>query len=186
MKKRRKPMVVVNFLAQPGAGKSTSAAATFARLKNKGCNVELINEFAKQLVYAKRQHEMGNQVYMLAKQYKKMKDIDDYEHVPLILTDSPILLGLLYSQHLPYYKELKKLAFKLHEGFKNVNVLVRRVKPYNPSGRNQTEKESDALVGKIKKLGIKFDYIIDGDKKGQKAFAKVIYKKFKKRIKIKN
>lgn len=178
-------MLSVNFFAQPSAGKSTSAAYLFAYLKNRGCNVELINEFAKQMVYSKRQAEMGNQVYMLAKQHKKMKDVEDYEHVPMVMTDSPIILGLLYSDHLAYYQELRALAFKLHRGFRNINVLVNRVKPYNKSGRNQTEEESDALIPKIRKLGVRFHYTMNGDEKGQRAFSKLIFQKYKDKIKVK-
>lgn len=177
-------MLVINFAAQPAAGKSTSAAFLFSYLKNRGCNVELITEYAKQLVYSRRLPEMSNQIYMLAKQYKRMKDIEEYGHVPMVVTDSPILLGMLYSQGLQYFPELFALAKKLHGEFENVNVLVRRVKPYNPSGRNQTAEQSDALVPSIKDIGLSFDYEINGDEAGQKAFAEEMYMCFGDRLKI--
>lgn len=180
-------MLSLNLFAQPGAGKSTTAATVFAHLKNRGCNVELVNEFAKQLVYSGRQGEMRNQVYMLAKQYKKMEDLDSYKHVPMIVTDSPLLIGLMYSQSLFYYKELEALTRALFNSpsFENINVLVNRVKPYNPSGRNQTEAESDALIEKVKSLGVHFHYVINGDEEGQRGLADIIYKTYGDRLKIK-
>lgn len=180
-------MLVLNLFAQPGAGKSTTAATVFSYLKNRGCNAELVNEFAKQMVYSGRQHEMRNQVYMLAKQYKRMEDLEAYNHVPLVVTDSPLLLGLLYSEHLSYFSELRALTHKLFNSpsFENVNVLVNRVKPYNPSGRNQTEAESDALIEKVKALGVQFHYSINGDEEGQRAFAELIYQTYGDRLKIK-
>ena len=179
-------MISVNLFAQPGSGKSTTAAFVFAYLKNRGCNVELVSEFAKQLTYQKRQHEMSNQVYLLAKQYKKMKDIESYGKVPMIITDSPILIGLMYARDLDYYYQLSELTLKLHGQFTNVNVLVNRTKPYNPSGRNQTEEESNALAEKVLELPVSFDYRINGDENGQKAFAKkmlALYKLVDKKAK---
>lgn len=170
-------LTVVNFAAAPGSGKSTSAAQCFAYFKNRGANVELLNEYAKQLVYSRRQAEMGNQVYMLGKQYKKQMDIAEYGKVPMVFTDSPLFLGLLYSEHLSYFTELKAITYALYYQFDNINVLVNRVKPYNPSGRNQTEEESDALQSKVKALGLHFDYEINGDEAGQIAFAQKLFAK---------
>ena len=53
--------------------------------------------------------------------------------------------------------------------YENKNYLVLRTKPYNPSGRHQTQEESDALGEPIKNLlkdrNINFE-CINGDKKG--------------------
>lgn len=178
-------MISVNFYGQPSAGKSSSAMQVASYLKNRGCNVEYVNEFAKELVYAKRLHEMANQVFMFASQYKKMDDVDRYEKVPMIITDSPILLGLVYSDHLDYFEELSALIRKIHPKYENIDVMVRRVKPYNPSGRNQTEAESDALVQKVRSLIPKFDYEIDGDEESQRKFAQFLLETYGDRIEIK-
>lgn len=173
-------MISINLYAQPGAGKSTTAAKVFSYFKNKGYNIELITEYAKQLVYSRRQSEMTNQIYLLAKQYKKMKDIEEYGHVPVVVTDCPLKLGLIYCKKLPYFKEFKALVKKLDLEFTNINVLIKRTKKYNPSGRNQTEKQSDELAKEVEKL-VEFDYVINGDKKGQKKFCKTLKKLFKNR-----
>ena len=166
----------VNLAAQPGAGKSTTAAYVFADLKNRGCNVELITEYCKQLVYSARQSEMCNQIYLFAKQLKKMDDIARYGKVPLIITDSPLLLGLAYSVQLPYFFELDALVRKIHDGFRNFNVLIKRTKPYNPSGRNQTQDESDALANTIEAIfDERFDMVINGDEEGQKLLSERVF-----------
>ena len=177
-------MLSINYFASPSSGKSTSAAYSFAFLKNRGCNVELVTEYAKSMVYSRRLPEMSNQIYLLAKQYKKMKDIEEYGHVPMVITDSPILLGMVYSQGSSYFPELVCLANKLHREFENVNVFVRRVKPYNPSGRNQTAEQSDALIPMVRDIGIDFDYEIDGDEAGQKTFAQLLFDKYGERLEI--
>lgn len=164
-------MQIVNFWGPPGSGKSTSAAYCFSHLKNKGVNCELVTEYAKEMVYAKRQAEMSNQIYLLAKQYKRLKDIERYEKVPIVLTDSPLIQNLIYSPGLSYYTHFEKVCRALADEFQNINVFVRRVKAYNPSGRNQTEAESDALLDTLAKLKISYDYTIDGDVAGQRKFA---------------
>ena len=44
-------MIVVNFYAPPGYGKSTFAALVFSKLKMLGVNCELVSEFAKDMVW---------------------------------------------------------------------------------------------------------------------------------------
>ena len=44
-------MKVINLFAGPGTGKSTTAAGLFYKMKSKGYMVELVTEFAKDLVY---------------------------------------------------------------------------------------------------------------------------------------
>jgi len=177
-------MIIVSLYGQPSAGKSTSAAQIFAKLKNSGANVELVDEFAKKLVYAKRNPELANQIYVFAKQYKRLADLEAYEKVPMVITDSALLLGLLYCDKVPYKEELVKLIWKVHHSYENINVLVKRVKPYNPSGRTQTEQESEALIPRLESLGVKWDYVINGDEAGQLELADILLAKYGKRIKI--
>jgi len=142
-------MKIINLFSVPCGGKSTTAAYLFQFFKNRGFNCELITEYAKDLTYAGRSGDLQNQFYVSAKQYHRLKRVEQYGNVPFVITDSPLLLGLAYSKELFYYEELKKLLFKLHGEFENINIFIKRVKPYNPIGRNQTEEESDRLAGDI-------------------------------------
>ena len=42
---------VINLLGAPGAGKSTAAAGLFYRMKKEFLSVELVTEYAKDLIY---------------------------------------------------------------------------------------------------------------------------------------
>lgn len=169
--------IVLNFYGEPGAGKSTSAANVFVYLKNEGCNVELITEYAKECVYQNATHKLRNQLYITAKQYKRMKDVAEYG-VKFLITDSPILLGKIYANKVSYYDAYCPLLDALDDEFHNINVLVERVKKYNPSGRSQkTEEEAALLLPEIKELA-NFDYIIKGEHSSQIKLANTLLQEF--------
>src|SRR3546814_15130333 len=59
---------ILNFFAGPGAGKSTTTAQVFADLKKKNLNVELVTEYAKDLVWEDRMNVLlEDQLYILAR-----------------------------------------------------------------------------------------------------------------------
>ena len=64
--------LIVNFYAGPGAGKSTMVAHTFAELKWRGINCELVTEYAKDKVWEKSFETLENQFYVSAKQYHRL------------------------------------------------------------------------------------------------------------------
>ena len=174
--------IVVNLIAAPGSGKSTSASAIFANLKNRDCNVELIHEYAKRIVYRGSAHQLRNQFYTSAKQYEILKSTVNYG-VKFVITDSPLVLGKIYSQNAPYHVELCTLIDKLNEEFENINVFIQRVKKYNPSGRVQDEAGSDAIAKELLLL-MDYDYVIDGNPSDQVLLADILYRRFGERIKI--
>lgn len=146
-------MIVVNLFGAPGAGKSTGAAYIFSQLKMCGINAELITEFAKDKVYEESKGVFENQTYIFGKQYFRMTRCAD--KVDVIVVDSPLLLSCFYDGRNPEsettkaFKHYVKLVFN---SFDNVNFFIERVKPYNPSGRFQTEKESDQVAIDLKKM----------------------------------
>jgi len=131
--------LIINFYGGPGSGKSTSATALFSQLKFMDINCEYVSEYAKDLTWAKRHNELDNQIYIFGKQYHKMHRLKE---VDIIVTDSPLLLSLIYSKGYPFYDELKALVLKVNKSFDNINIFLNRTKKYNPSGRNQTAEES--------------------------------------------
>lgn len=156
---------IINLIASPGSGKSTCAANVYAKLKQKNYNVELVTEFCKQAVYEGRDKIFSNQLYLLAKQHKRLCDIANYGKVPLVITDSPLVLSYYYGKNLPYYTTLIELVDALNEEFDNFDVFINRVKLYNPSGRNQNEKESQEISQWLQNT-LNFDYTINGDEAG--------------------
>lgn len=128
----------INFFAGPGAGKSTTAAETFVILKRRGLKVELITEYAKELEWEGNHKKMANQAYLFGKQLQRQERIRD--QVQFAVTDSPILLGLVYATQYP--ASFHPFCLDMFNRFDNLNFFIRRVKPYMKYGRSQSEDEA--------------------------------------------
>lgn len=134
---------VLNLFGVPGAGKSTTAAYIFAKLKIMGVNAELVTEYAKDKVWEENQTALKSQPYVFGEQFYKLDRCRD--KVELIITDSPILLSILFGKQ-PYLgKPFNDLVVNCFNSFNNINYLIERVNPYVTSGRLQTEEEAEAL-----------------------------------------
>lgn len=135
---------VINLFAGPGAGKSTTAADLFALMKKSGEDVELVTEYAKDLVWDGA--PMGNQLHMLSEQDRRLNRL--VGKVRWVVTDSPLLLGLAYIEPGSRYdtdivKNTIRWAFRCYN---NVNYLLQRPHGYDPTGRNQgTREEAEAI-----------------------------------------
>lgn len=141
---------IINLVGPPGAGKSTGAAFIFYMLKSIGINAELITEYAKDKTWEHNDTALSNQLYVLGKQYYRLTRCAD--QVDVIVTDSPIVLSLLYGKDTPYADELDALVHKLWSLNDNLIYFIDRVKEYNPASRNQTASESNALGEELKEL----------------------------------
>jgi len=138
--------VVVNLYGGPGTGKSTAAAAVFAALKQKGINCELATEYAKDVVWEGRDYLLSDQIYLFAKQNRKLARL--YGKVQVIVTDSPLLFCYYYSgnEHiLALIQEEMLRAIQIH-------VMLRRIKPYIASGRYQTEEEARTIDKALRRM----------------------------------
>ena len=127
----------------PGAGKSTGAAYVFSKLKLAGVNAELVTEFAKDKVWEESKAVFQNQAYIFGKQYFRISRLQD--KVDVVITDSPILLSSFYEDDPVLGDEFDALVTKVFNSYDSMNVFINRVKPYNESGRFQTEKDSDEI-----------------------------------------
>lgn len=136
-------MIVVNLFGVPSAGKSTGAAYIFSQLKLNGINAELITEFAKDKVWENNTEVFKNQAYLFGKQSYKMSRCKD--KVDVLVTDSPLPLSIFYNKDIVLGEDFNKTVMNVFNSYNNLNYLLLRVKPYNPNGRHQTEKESDEL-----------------------------------------
>ena len=134
---------VINLLAGPGAGKSTTAALVYGKLKQLGYNVELAREFAKDKVWEGSFKVLSDQLYILGKQNHKLHVLEG--QCDCAITDSPLLICSLYNT-----KGLKNLDAVILEAFnqyQNFTYVIERSKRYNPSGRMQTEDEAKVIDG---------------------------------------
>ncbi len=139
---------VINLFGAPGSGKSTGAAYIFAQLKMRNINCELVTEYAKDLTWERRELSLGCQEYIFGKQSFRMKRCRD--KVDVIITDSPIPLGIFYNSDPALDEHFKQTVMNVFNTYLNNNYLIKRVKPYNPIGRNQTELESDEIGKRIR------------------------------------
>ena len=136
MKDKYSKTIIVNLLAGPGVGKSTTAAGVFYWLKSKNVNAEIAPEYAKEVVWEENYKQLINQVAVLGHQHHRIFRLLD--KVDVIITDSPILLVNAYTDN----EDVKKLALSEFNKFNNLNILLMRSKEYNPKGRMQTEQQA--------------------------------------------
>lgn len=147
--------ILINLYGAPGSGKSTTAAYTFAMLKYSNINAELVREYAKELCW-KGELTSVDQLVIYIEQESRLMSLND--KVDVAISDSPLSLSAYYGDS-TYYKEK---AIQAEKEFKEVvNVLVVRDKPYNPSGRLQTEAESDKIAQDMETF-TNYDLVISG------------------------
>lgn len=141
-------MIVVNLFGAPGSGKSTGAARIFSILKMAGINAELVTEYAKDKFWEENKGVFKDQLYIFAKQNFKISRLKD--KVDVVVTDSPILLSILYNE--TYSNTFVKLVKEVFDNSTNLNFYLNRVNPYDTNGRFQNEKESQELSKRLKNI----------------------------------
>ena len=137
--------VVINLFGAPGSGKSTTMARLFADLKQEGYNVEMVSEFAKDLVYENRIDTMKDELYIFAKQNHRLFKAKD--KVDIIITDRPLLLTCVYDKLYGENDEnLHELVRTTFDKYDNVNILLipEGVK-YQTNGLLQDKKEANEI-----------------------------------------
>lgn len=154
-------MKVINLFGGPGVGKSTVAADLFAMMKREGYNVELVNEYAKEVTWEGHFSYLDDEFYVLAHQNRRLVRLKD--KVDYVITDSPILLGLAYTPPGYYPQYFSKFIHEVWNSYDNINIVLQReLKKYIESGRNQ--KYEEALVKDLMMItlleGNKDDYFI--------------------------
>jgi hypothetical protein len=135
---------VINLWAGPGAGKSTTAAQVFARLKAAGHLAELVTEYVKNWAWQGRVPGHYEDVYLFAKQLQRESVL--YGKVDYIITDSPIGLGAIYAQgsqvEVQRTLAMNIRARQIADGIKHVDCILRRTKEYVPHGRYETPAQA--------------------------------------------
>jgi len=158
-------MRVVNMFGGSSVGKSTNACRLFAMLKDEDVNVELVREFVKEAIWEGRMKVLGCQLKISGEQLYRQHILSG--KVDIAITDSPILLGAIYESDNKYLKDLLIHEFNK---FNNINILLQRVKPFNPHGR--TEKCIEESIEYDKKIQKFLDnnnipyHIVTGDRRG--------------------
>lgn len=136
-------MKVINLFGGPGSGKSTTAAGLFYHMKLNHMNVELVTEYAKELVYANCVAFLNsNQEWVFAKQNFRQFILKN--QVDFAITDSPLLLSLIYPKIYntspgDYFDEYVIETFNRYD---NLNFFLTRPSNFSNVGRVQDFNES--------------------------------------------
>lgn len=140
---------VVNILGGPGIGKSTIAAKIFYKLKERGLNVELVTEVAKDIVYEEQLKILKDQLYVFAKQNRRMERLRG--KVDFIVTDSPGILALAY-QTFDYYPTFEPLVVDVFNSYDNINFMLSRYHSFQSEGRAHDEATSKNIDNDIRNI----------------------------------
>lgn len=155
---------IINLFAGPGAGKSTTAAGLFHLLKLRGVNCELVHEFAKDLTWRDRYNTLACQPYVFGKQLERITSL--IGKVDFVITDSPILLSVVYSGD-KWPVSFNRSVADIFNMYDNVNYILKRSKDYLQVGRSQTLEEAESIDSAIKFALVQYSHtswkIVDGD-----------------------
>ena len=141
-----KNTIVVNLIGGPGSGKSTCASGIFYKLKQSGINCELALEFAKDKVWEDSIKVLDDQLYIFGKQYHKLFRLKD--KVDVIITDSPLLVSILYNKTPSKY--FNDLVVEQYNTFNNMLFFINRPDTYQIEGRLQNANDAKAIDDETK------------------------------------
>ena len=147
---RRFHTPIINLIGGPGTGKSTTMAGAFAELKTRGVTAEMAPEWFKGKVWEGTADILArDQFYVAAKQNRELQKLMN-TGVQVVITDCPLLLGLIYGQKEPI--EFKKLIVQKFMEYNNLIIFLERIKTYDPEGRLQTEAEARGIDVQVKEI----------------------------------
>lgn len=116
-----------------------------------GIDAEYVTEFAKDKVWENNKEAFKCQFYISGKQSFRISRC--FGKVDVIITDSPIRLGKVYAD-LNNKPKLGDACVEEADVYRenSIEILLRRVQPYYPNGRNQTEDEAIAIDKTLKQM----------------------------------
>ncbi|OCR98879.1 AAA family ATPase [Campylobacter fetus] len=140
---------VIKIFGGSGAGKSTLAAKIFVELKiNYSGTVEWIPEFAKQLVWKEAFESLKNQNYVTRGQRDLLMPL--INKVNVLITDSPLELGLLYAPNSYYKNDVQEVVDKCNSKFESINIFLERGNfKFEKQGRIHTLEQSIEVDNRI-------------------------------------
>lgn len=152
---------VINLFGAPGVGKSTISAGLFYEFKKHGISCELVSEYAKDIVYDDTHILLENQLHVFSEQFRRQYRL--LNKVDYIITDSPLLLAIVYYDWFDNKRKGPKLSSTFRYNFRefmrttfnefnNLNYYVLdKSDIYDPNGRIHDQIDSKKLDEMIKR-----------------------------------
>ena len=142
-----KNKLVVSIYGGPGIGKTTAASELFVELKKLSLDVEIVSEFAKDVILEGRSDALKHQWYIMANQSYRI--YCSYRNMDVTITDSPILLGPIYDCEAS--PALLALCFEQYHKYNNLNIVLDRNPEYvhTMAGRVHSLTESVSIDNRI-------------------------------------
>nr|WP_301289251.1 AAA family ATPase [Natronocella acetinitrilica] len=131
------------MIGAPCAGKSTVAAGLFHAMKMRGMRVELVTEFAKDVVWDGHFSLLEDQIFVFAEQHRRLNRL--VGKVDYIITDSPLLLSAFY-QPAGYPETFTPMVVDFYHRYDNRLYYLERTADYSADGRLQMEQEADEIA----------------------------------------
>lgn len=144
--------IVINLLGGSGLGKSTTAALVFGELKLRGQVTELVREYVKEWAWSGKKVGPFGQSIIYGQQLERESNL--YGKVDFIVTDSPLILCPIYQNHYNGHDTIKHCVFRdlqtaAEEQVVHMNFLLKRLKPFDPRGRYETEDVAKLVDRKV-------------------------------------
>lgn len=153
---------IINLFAGPSAGKSSIASGVCHLLKKNHITCDNPYEFAKSLSFDGNFSAIKDQLYVVANQHRNI--VRCYGNVEFVVTDSPILLSLVYKDSYDketnsypsrlYGNKFDDLILDIHKSYECLNIFLKRSDDtlHNDKERLHNTSESTILDDKIEDM----------------------------------
>jgi hypothetical protein len=142
---------VINLFGGPCSAKSTTASGLFYDMKRSGESVELVTEYAKDMVWEGRSNILEDQLYILAKQNRRLHRLRGV--IEWVITDSPLLFGIVYAKS-SYYDAFNTMVYAVWNSYENYSFYLPRNPKftYTTVGRSQSLDELTCVDDAVKQV----------------------------------
>lgn len=138
-------MLLVNFVGEAGAGKTTATAGLFYGLKTSGFTVEMVTEYSKELWIAGDTKTLSDELLVFSEKYRRIARM---RNVDIVLSDSPLINSVVYGGD-QFGAEAKAFYARVAEEFDNIYIIIDRQVDYVTFGRNPDETSAKACGSAI-------------------------------------
>lgn len=141
--------VIINLIGGANTGKTTTALGLAHYMKLAGLRVAYAPEYATEMVYEERGNILLDQLYILAKQNRRLHRLR--QQVDYVITDSSLLLGLVYAED-GGTPEFRQLVHSHFDSYRNQVFYFQRDPTFKFEGQGRIQQSHDECVDFDKKV----------------------------------